>query len=484
MKLVFRSLLLGLLMVMCTLPFYVKAEVQTLSKKKVDLDIGKTYTLKINNMPKDATVKFTSADKKIATVVAKSGKITAVAEGTVKINAKITYADKTTKSMTCTVTVTDPDPAKRVFTITPDSDPYYPIYKWYHTYNEYTKHYMLLISYMNEFERAGGGTLVLTKGTYTITNTIFIPSNVTIKLEDGVKIVKGTVTEVYDQPASHSVFTFCEPSKAYTEGAYKKFEGVHDSAIIATGKVTFNLKYDERTLGITLCHCKNIQISGIDFLNMNSGHFIECDASKNVSITDCSFKGHKDSEKNNKEAINIDTPDLATGGITAIWTSYDKTGNNGVTIRNCTFKNLERAIGTHKFSGGHPHYNITIEDCLIDGCDNDAIRVMNWQKFTITNNTFKNITNKSNLRGILISGARSFNISYNNFVNIPRAMQFIVWHQDDGNYKDIKNVINNREKQLLMTNTIKKGTEAFIRWNKVLDVFDKDTEKIPINQAN
>lgn len=74
----------------------------TLSKTALELTAGKTETITATLEPADATdsVTWSSGDKAIATVD-KNGKITAVAEGTVTITAKVGTIEKT-----CTVTVT------------------------------------------------------------------------------------------------------------------------------------------------------------------------------------------------------------------------------------------------------------------------------------------------------------------------------------------------------------------------------------------
>ena len=61
---------------------------------------------------------------------------------------------------------------------------------------------------MEKFQKKGKGTLILKKGTYTITNTIHVPSNVTIIFEKGVKIVKGTKTNKKKMPAAITLFQF------------------------------------------------------------------------------------------------------------------------------------------------------------------------------------------------------------------------------------------------------------------------------------
>ena len=63
-------------------------------------------------------------------------------------------------------------------------------------------------------------------------------------------------------------------------------------------------------------HNKNITLDGITFKNMKYGHFIEMDASKNVTVNNCTFTGYKASKRHTSEAINLDTPDKKTKGFT------------------------------------------------------------------------------------------------------------------------------------------------------------------------
>ena len=103
----------------------------------------------------------------------------------------------------------------KVYEITPKSKPLKSSnFTNYTAYNNKTRNYFTIRSYMDKFQKDKKGTLVLKKGTYTITNTIQVPSNVTIILEDGVKIVKGTSSGSKQMPASISLFQLIRPSKA------------------------------------------------------------------------------------------------------------------------------------------------------------------------------------------------------------------------------------------------------------------------------
>ena len=81
--------------------------------------------------------------------------------------------------------------AKKTYTITPKSSPYKGKYKKAKGYyNSTTKQYFAIRSYLELLEKKGGGKLVIKKGTYKIPNVLYIPSNVTIELNDGVTIKK------------------------------------------------------------------------------------------------------------------------------------------------------------------------------------------------------------------------------------------------------------------------------------------------------
>lgn len=82
----------------------VKVKSVKMNKTKVTLDVSKTLTLKATIKPTNATdksVKWSSSDKKVATVD-ENGKVTPLKAGKTKITAKSTNG----KKATCTVTVT------------------------------------------------------------------------------------------------------------------------------------------------------------------------------------------------------------------------------------------------------------------------------------------------------------------------------------------------------------------------------------------
>ena len=70
--------------------------------------VGKTFDFNLENEAKDAKVKWSSSNTKIATVDAASGVVKGVAKGKVNIHCVITTADKTTYRLYAKVTVVKP----------------------------------------------------------------------------------------------------------------------------------------------------------------------------------------------------------------------------------------------------------------------------------------------------------------------------------------------------------------------------------------
>ena len=92
----------------------------------------------------------------------------------------------------------------------------------YKSVNKHTRDYYLIRSYMQKFEAAGGGTLVLAPGRYVISSTIYVPSNTTIRLSEGTTLVKGTKTGTKKFSASNSMFMLIRPHAGQEEGRCRR----------------------------------------------------------------------------------------------------------------------------------------------------------------------------------------------------------------------------------------------------------------------
>ncbi|MEH7075103.1 right-handed parallel beta-helix repeat-containing protein [Neobacillus drentensis] len=371
--------------------------------------------------------------------------------------------------------------AAKTYTISPTSKPYKGKMTNFSTYNKYTRQYYVLRSYLEQFEKAGGGTLILKKGTYTIPKTLYVPSNVTIRLKSGAKILKGTKTGTKKIGPNKTLFQVVKPSISLKSGVRGKYDGEKNITFIGEGTAIIDLNFELDTIAIVAGHNRNIKIQNIHFQNLKQGHFVEMDATDTASITENEFVNSKASVNKNKEAINLDTPDKVTKGWNHPWSKYDKTPNRNIKIVGNLFKNLDRAIGTHKYSEGKYHENILIQSNTIDTMREAPIRVMNWKNAVIENNTIKNVVNGSGtFRGIFASGAINPTFRENYFENVARPIGFMPWRNSDPGsvYKVTYNTISPANIAALKTNRIKKTKENFIRINYIYNVFDRGTDKI------
>jgi len=390
------------------------------------------------------------------------------------------FTKATEKWVFVDATVTD-------YTITKLSETFENYFTNYSTYNSNTKQYYVIRSYLEQLERIGGGTLTLKAGTYEITNTLYIPSHVTIYCEDGVVIKKGKDTNSAIMENAKSIFQLAAPSKSTTAGAYGSYDGETDIHFKGQGTVIIDLNYIQDSIGIVLGHNTEVSITGITFQNMYSGHFIELDASRDVIIKNNRFINHKPSQSGIKEAINIDTPDKNTQGFNAIWTNFDCTPNKDILIQNNYFDNLERAIGTHKYSEGKYHENVQVLNNIILNTDSDAIRIINWVNPIIKNNEIKMVAGGiGNDRAILASGVKNPTIMDNTFTDVARAIQLMPWKNSGAGseYAITYNEISSENITNMLKNHLVHVTENFLRINKTLNVFDTDTQKYYYSYEN
>ncbi|AZU64002.1 right-handed parallel beta-helix repeat-containing protein [Neobacillus mesonae] len=375
------------------------------------------------------------------------------------------------------------DAASKTYTVSPSSKPYKGNMTNFSTYNKYTKQYYLLRSYMEQLEKAGGGTLILKRGTYTIPKTLYVPSNVTIRLKDGVKIIKSTKTGTKKIGPNKTLFQLVKPSISLKKGVRCKYDGEKNITFIGEGKAIIDLQYEADTIAIVVGHNRNIRVQNIQFQNLKQGHFIEMDATDNALISNNKFLNSISSVNQNKEAINLDTPDKLTKGWDHPWSKYDKTPNRNVIILNNTFINLDRAVGTHKYSEGKYHDKIVIRGNHIEKMRQDAIRVMNWSNPVIENNTIKNVAGGTGTyRGIFASGVINPTFKNNMLENVARPIGIMPWKNigPGSTYKVTHNTVTQQNIEDLKTNQIKNTKEKFVRINIEYNVFDRDTLKIPL----
>lgn len=329
--------------------------------------------------------------------------------------------------------------------------------------------YAVVRSYVDELANRGGGMLILQKGTYRISKPIYISSNIKIILENGVVIKK-----TFDKNVpSQSIFQFVDRDRIVQmqqiagDGSivdkiknikkknkkllYTQYNGVKNSSIIGKGNVVIDLQNEKDAQAIVVGHNRKIEISGITFQNSYNNHFIEVDATDTITIRNCVFRNAKVSEGTNKEAINLDTPDLVTKGFNCFWSSQDKTPNKNVTIEDCKFIHLERGIGTHQFSHEKYHTNIKIKDCVFDTVSVPVFG-LNWKNIEITNNSMKNVRrigNRYDGNSIFLAGVEKVMIRNNQISNFDRPNIRTEYNVSQQFYPAIYSIITEEERNII-----------------------------------
>lgn len=356
----------------------------------------------------------------------------------------------------------------KIYTIGTSDTPCNQAFTRYSTYNSHTRQYYLIRSYLEKLEAEGGGTLELKKGIYTVTNTLYVPSNVTIILKDGAVIRKGAVTKLEKMPASKSIFQFAGSVNAKKTGFYSGYEGDKNISLIGEGTAVIDINFCENAVGVIMGHNQNITIENICFTNMDSGHFIEMDASKNVTIRNCTFTGYQASSAGNKEAVNIDTPDKTTEGFSQKWSSFDCTPNQNVLIEGCIFYKLERAVGTHRYSLGKLHTGVVLKDNLVSDVRSGFFG-LNWKETVMEQNTFLNMTEQGKTQntgdgyGIFLAGTVNPLISDNTFLNCPSgAVKIRETYQTVHDTQDIISSVHAENAAMLKNNSVSR-TKAQVK---------------------
>ena len=367
--------------------------------------------------------------------------------------------------------------------ISPNSNTYNGYYKNYKSYNKKTKGYYLLRSYLERLDTLKGGVLVLTPGTYSVTNTLCIPSDTTIVLEDGATILKTDDTGSTDLVATASLFQTVSYTNSAKEGVFKGYKGEHDIKILGEGTATIDLN-NVVCQGIAAAHCNRLTISGISFKNMNTYHFIELAGNANVTISGNYFYGYSESKTSRKEAINIDTPDKETHGFSQYWTSYDKTPNKNVVISDNVFYSVECGVGTHKYSEGKAHKNVQILRNTFIDTGTYSIRAMNWDSPVIRDNSFiYSVPSEYAEISIILNGAKNPLIYGNLFENLQTPISFYHWRNTGygKDYAPIYNELSESSMELLNLNYLINVTNPYFEYYRVLDDFsDSNLEIHPI----
>lgn len=148
----------------------------------------------------------------------------------------------------------------------------------------------------------------------------------------------------------------------------------------------FDGNMGENTI-IKAFHTKGFLMDGVTLLNEKDGHMMEYAGVDGLTIRNCTFKDQYLSKgKYGYEVIQLDV--LQSFHITNA-RSEDLPMTN-VLVENCSFDNVPRAVGSHTAVHNRPHDNIVIRNNMFTNIGSIAVQGMGWTNVNILSNAIVN----------------------------------------------------------------------------------------------
>lgn len=219
--------------------------------------------------------------------------------------------------------------------------------------------------------------VVLGKGTYTLYHALHIYSNTyldaskaTLRVDKGVRDNLIKIGTPGDDP-SH---------------------GYHYRNISIVGG-HWNRGGDDGTT-MKLAHARNVTVKNCELYNCNDGHLIETAGVNGLKIIHCNFHDTKSGDAfSGGECIQLDIlVKKHFTGYRYLDSERDYVSKN-ITISNCTFKNVVKAIGSHTAVYGIPFTNVKITNNRMSGIPGEAILLGGTQGVTVKGNTIRSVDN-------------------------------------------------------------------------------------------
>lgn len=212
-------------------------------------------------------------------------------------------------------------------------------------------------------------TIKTPEGEYLITKTLNPSSDTTLDMTAGTTLVNSA-------NGGHNIIATRVEQTGYTGLVNFTING---------GKMTYHEDNELDGSLLRLSHAMNITIKNVSFLDNTNSHHAELAACRNVTFDGCTFAGQKGTASDSSsEALQIDIlhpehfPYLG---------KYDGTMSDGITVKNCTFKNLVRGVGTHSMYAGYYQKNINITNNKFSNIQSTAISCYGYINSNISYNT-------------------------------------------------------------------------------------------------
>ncbi len=217
------------------------------------------------------------------------------------------------------------------------------------------------------------GVVKIPDGTYKISQSLLIGSNTQLIVSDSAKIVKCFNYGCMIGNSTNGTGGYAGTSNVLIQGG--TWDGNTDNY---SGMTTFS--------NLRLAHANNVILRNMTILNNKNGHHMEIGGVQGLTIEGCYFSGYTGALL--KEAIQLDVmncDELFTG-----YPPFDDTACDNVIIRNNTFEDIPRGIGSHSAVAGIYYTNITIENNTFTGISNICMVLYNYKHCTISGNNIYN----------------------------------------------------------------------------------------------
>ena len=262
---------------------------------------------------------------------------------------------------------------------------------------------------VDEVSQSGGGTIIFPSGNYVL-STVFLKSNVTIRLEEGAKLLGSLNFYDYAQQEPIGYPIYQDASHTYFD--LSMFVGKHCENIAITGKGIIDMRsiWDEdgvrgteiRNRGpkcIALRKCKNVTLSDFGIYNATdlAIYFAGCE---NVEIYGLSLQVYIDGiSPDNSKNVKIHGCTIESGDDGLVFKSSYTLNRldicKDISVWNCKIRSRCSAIkfGTETNGGFENIYidNISISDTRITGIAIESVDGAVIDGITIKNIKMRNV---------------------------------------------------------------------------------------------
>jgi polygalacturonase len=278
---------------------------------------------------------------------------------------------------------------------------------------------------IDECSQNGGGTVLFESGDFVL-STVFLKSNVTVRIEKNARILGALSFYDYAPQEKIDYPAYQDQSHTYFDCSMFVGRDCENIAIVGEGDIDMRSVWDEDNVRdivhrgpkcIALKNCKNVEVSGLGIFHVTdlAVYFAGCE---NVDIHGLRMIVYIDGvSPDNSKNVRIHDCDIEAGDDAIVFkSSYNQNKIDickDIHVYNCRLKSRCSSVkfGTET-NGGFENVlieNIDIRDTRISGIAIESVDGAIIDGITIKNVTMKNVTSTAN--GNAITSTDNANIT-------------------------------------------------------------------------